>query len=113
MMLRKLDKEDEAYTDVFKAMVKLEDKDRYLAMLSCTHKNKNKNVRMDSNLQAEAIADNASVPQKIVEECLYMLKEDSSKIVIKHKNVGSSILDDVYSINWVAGFSTVQNQLTD
>lgn len=53
------------------------------------------------------------MPQKIVEECLFLLKEDSSKVVVKHKNVGSSIMQDVYSINWVAGFTSVQNQLAD
>lgn len=49
----------------------------------------------------------------MVEECLSILKEDSSKMIVKHKNVGSSVISDVYSINWVAGFTSVQNQLAD
>jgi hypothetical protein len=50
MVLRKLDKEDEAYVETFKTMVQLEDKDRYLSMLSTLGKTKNQHNRMDGNL---------------------------------------------------------------
>ena len=69
-------------------MVKMEDKNRFLTALST----KTKQNRIEGSLLATDISENSKVPQKIVDDCLAILKEDSSKVISRSKTTGAQIL---------------------